>query len=308
MADLTILQGDCRDVLKTLPDASVHCVVTSPPYWGLRDYGADDQIGQEPTPLHYVATLVQVFAEIRRVLRPDGTAWLNLGDCYANDRKWGGYTSGKHAKGLHGTNAIGRLRTQTGLPSKSLVGLPWRVAFALQDDGWTLRNDIIWEKPDAMPESVKDRVTRSHEYIFLFTQGERYHFDHEAIKEPAVYHETRIGRVGQYQDVAMGKDRASREERQAERDVSMRNRRSVWRVPTANYGGAHFATFPEALIEPCILAGCPRGGVVLDPFGGSGTTGRVALKYDRSAILIELNPGYVDQIEQRTSAVQTALV
>ena len=270
-----ILRGDCRKVLAELPDASVHCCVTSPPYFGLRDYGVKGRIGLESTPDAFVAELVAAFREVRRVLRDDGTLWLNVGDSYANVGKWGGATSGKHAKDLHGVQqSSGRVReTSLGLVAagykpKDLIGIPWRVAFALQADGWYLRQDIIWHKPNAMPESVRDRCTKAHEYLFLLSKSKRYYFDSGAIQEPAVGLETR-------------------------------NKRSVWTVATKPFKGAHFATFPSSLIEPCIAAGCPEGGTVLDPFGGAGTTGLVADRMNRSAVLVELNHSYAGMAHKR---------
>jgi DNA modification methylase len=296
-----ILIGDVRDRLRELPDESVHCIVTSPPYFGLRDYGMPGQIGMEPAPAEFVETMIAVFREARRVLRADGTLWLNLGDSYANDGKWGGSSGGKHVSALHGKSGIGRSKVSTGLKPKDLIGIPWRVAFALQADGWWLRQDIIWHKPNPMPESVTDRCTKAHEYIFLLTKSERYAYDAEAIKEAAI-HEGRIvkatgsdaknGQKGEYGRTAAGftsKDTL----------VTDRNRRSVWTVATQPYSGAHFATFPPALIEPCIKAGCPEGGTVLDPFGGAGTTGLVADRLNRNALLIELNPTYAEMAARR---------
>lgn len=385
MTDLTILQGDCRDKLRELPAASVHCAVTSPPYFGLRDYGTaqweggsaecdhlapplggikasglnakrdehgylardgksqpnlqhyrntcgkcgarriDQQIGLERTPDEYVANLVEVFRDVKRVLRDDGTLWLNLGDSYANDGKWGGHTGGKHAKGLHGSS-VGRSKRYTGLKPKDLIGIPWLVAFALRADGWYLRQDIIWSKPNPMPESVTDRCTKAHEYLFLLSKSEQYFYDQDAIKEPMIRGDAGStytnGKTAHHQlDRASQKPRTQRKpagwdtgdgahgsyHRNGRADVvehteeieTTRNKRSVWTVPTFGFPEAHFATYPPALIKPCILAGSPAGGVVLDPFGGSGTTGKVALELGRSAILIELNPDYVKLIEKR---------
>lgn len=297
-------QGDCRNVLRAMPDKSVHCCVSSPPYFGLRDYGMADQIGLEPTPDEFTAELVTVFREVRRVLRDDGTLWLNLGDSYANDTKWGGSTSGKHVTALHGDAGVGRRRHNTGLKSKDLMGIPWRVAFALQADGWYLRQDIIWHKPNPMPESVTDRCTKGHEYIFMLSKSERYYFDHEAIKEAAtsrapgnkkhksadaVAARVALGDHGERTKLGL-KEIEARE---------TRNRRSVWTVASAPFKEAHFATFPPALIEPCILAGCPLGGTVLDPFGGAGTTALVASQNARNAITIELNPAYNEIARKR---------
>ena len=286
MNPIQILTGDCRETLLTLSSESVHTCVTSPPYFGLRDYGHDGQIGLEQTPDAYVAQLVQVFREVRRVLRKDGTLWLNLGDSYAAQRggthmpaeTLAGGKGGKTANGervnrdrFDGINPT-RNASAIGLKHKDLIGIPWRVAFALQSDGWYLRQDIIWHKPNPMPESVRDRCTKAHEYIFLLAKSERYHFDNNAIAESSVME-----------------------------DAGTRNKRSVWMVNTKPYSGAHFATFPPELIRPCIRAGAPVGGIVLDPFGGSGTTGQVAIEEGRRAILCELNPDYVQLINQRTS-------
>jgi len=318
----THLTGDCRETLKTLPDASIHCCVTSPPYYGLRDYGHEGQIGLEPTPAEFVAKLVEVFREVRRVLRDDGTLWLNLGDSYANDGKWGGSTGGKHVSALHGDSSVGRERKHTGLKPKDLIGIPWRVAFALQADGWYLRQDIIWSKPNPMPESCKDRCTKAHEYIFLLSKSAKYYYDHEAIKEPAngwngsrfedgknleVHPNVGKKRKPAGWDTGTGahgtihRDGRAKEVEYTEGICANRNKRSVWTVCTQPYKEAHFATFPPALIRPCILAGCPQGGTVLDPFGGSGTTGEVSEIEGRNSILCELNPAYVTLAKNRTA-------
>jgi DNA modification methylase len=261
-----ILQGSCLETLSSLEEKSVNTCVTSPPYWGLRDYGTDDQLGQEETPEKFVENLVNVFREVRRVLRDDGTVWLNLGDSYAGHK---------------------------GLKQKDLVGIPWRVAFALQADGWYLRQDIIWHKPNPMPESVTDRCTKAHEYIFLLSKSPKYYYDNEAIKEDAKSEPKVRDKMGEgYQaDYTKGK-RFSEGERVW--GTETKNKRSVWSIPVASYSEAHFATYPPELIKPCILAGCPEGGTVLDPFGGSGTTAQVASNLNRNAILCELNPEYVD--------------
>lgn len=320
-----ILQGDVRETLRALPEKTVQTCVTSPPYFGLRDYGVDGQIGLEPTPAEYVEQMVQVFREVRRVLRADGTCWLNLGDSYANDGKWGGSSGGKHVTALHGDTGVGRGKRDTGLKPKDLIGIPWRVAFALQADGWWLRQDIIWNKPNPMPESVRDRCTKAHEYIFLLSKSERYFWDAEAMKEPAVganLHDV-TGRTKQrgLADTFKRKDskRAQaipgqsvgthREDRpDSTYDLYTRNRRSVWTVATRPYKGAHFATFPPALIEPCILAGAPFDGVVLDPFTGSGTTAAVALQHGRRFIGCELNPDYIKLAEARIAAAEAEVL
>lgn len=336
-----LLQGDCFSILRTLPAASVHCCVTSPPYWGLRDYGVDGQIGREPTFSDYIANLVNVFREVRRVLREDGTLWLNLGDAYANDSKWGGETGGKQSY-LPDTDRrhVGREKRSTGLPAKSLIGIPWRVAFALQDDGWVLRSDIIWHKPNPMPESVEDRPTKSHEYIFLLAKSGTYYYDSDAVKEPAVTNDMRrpYGSPGSWQlDGRPSEQRHGGELRGkggknsfrgqgAERKGSTgpanrdgrdmtnvgygpnRNRRSVWTVATKPYPGSHFAVYPLELVQPCIMAGSPAGGTVLDPFNGSGTTGVAAISLGRQYIGIEINPDYIKLAEDRLGKTQPALL
>jgi len=296
--ECNIMLGDALEQLKTLPDGSVHCCVTSPPYYGLRDYGVAGQIGLEETPEAYVAKLVDVFREVRRVLRDDGTLWVNLGDSYAA----GGGTGKPGPNATVGNTLSGcqyRALTPVGPASKNLLGIPWRVAFALQADGWILRQDIIWHKPNPMPESVKDRCTKAHEYLFLLAKKPRYWFDSEAIKEEAV-----TPANPRY----MGsKDQVGTLRRDVGREplgYTNRNRRSVWSICPRPYKGAHFAVFPPALVEPCIKAGCPAGGTVLDPFGGSGTTGQVAKSLGRNAILIELNPAYHDLIRSRLQLLE----
>ena len=309
--NVQILEGDCRETLKTLPENSVQCCVTSPPYWGLRDYGVSGQLGQEKTPDEYVKSMLTVFREVWRVLRDDGTLWLNLGDSYCNTDKWGGSSGGKHTRADDGTipSAACRLKKSSlpGLKPKDLIGIPWRMAFALQADGWYLRSDIIWHKPNPMPESVTDRPTKSHEYIFLMSKSEKYFYDCAAIKEKSAKNGQVLHRYGtgakDRQDVSNTNDRRTR--------IGLanwnkpcppeRNKRTVWTIPTASISEAHFATFPPDLIKPCIMAGSKNGDVVLDPFGGSGTTGMVALELGRSAVLCELNPDYIKLIEQRTN-------
>lgn len=344
-----IIVGDVRERLKELPSASVNCVVTSPPYFGLRDYGVAGQIGLEDTPQAFVAELVAVFREVRRVLRDDGTLWLNLGDSYAGS--WGNYGGQNRGKGkqrdiISGsvvkdqTERNGLYRPPTanvsGLKPKDLIGIPWRVAFALQDDGWYLRQDLIWSKPNPMPESVRDRCTKAHEYIFLLSKSARYHFDAEAISEACsevsierlaradlrlkdgwsdAYHGNpptglQRGRGGKnaFRGQGSNRDGDHAKANRDGRDMSSvgvgetRNKRSVWTVATQPFKEAHFATFPPALIEPCILAGCPVGGTVLDPFGGAGTTGLVADRHGRNAMLIELNPAYAEMARKRISS------
>jgi DNA modification methylase len=321
---IDVLTGDCREILKTLPPNSFHTCVTSPPYFGLRDYNTgsweggdpncphkrltkiskdtatghmgmyeqgdvvgdaiyrsecpqcgavrvDSQMGLEETPENFTSALVEVFRELHRVLRDDGTAWLNLGDSYYNYRPGRGQSLTKQTVSSTDQDlpqeCSRRGNKQEGLKEKDIIGIPWRVAFALQADGWYLRQDIIWNKPNPMPESVKDRCTKSHEYIFLLTKKSHYYFDNESIKESGL-------------------------------DVD-KNKRSVWTVPVHPYKEAHFATFPTQLIEPCIKAGSPKGGNVIDPFGGAGTTGMVADRLGRNATLIELNPDYVNIINDR---------
>ena len=305
--------GDCLQSLRAMPDQSIHCCVTSPPYFGLRDYGMDGQIGLEDTPEAYVARLVEVFREVKRVLRDDGTLWLNIGDSYAGSGK-GRNADGSHQEGgKQGTNkgtVVGKL-IKTEAPDckqKDLIGIPWMLAFALRADGWYLRQDIIWHKPNPMPESVRDRCTKAHEYVFLLSKSERYFFDAEAIKEPAVSEKPAGNKRHKYADAyAAG---TSEEHRTKAGLLALqgvewqtRNRRSVWSVATRPYKGAHFATFPPALIEPCILAGCPEGGTVLDPFGGSGTTAGVALAHGRNAVLCELNEEYAALVPDRVDSI-----
>ncbi len=303
-----VLIGDCIDQMRTLPDQSVHTCVTSPPYFGLRDYGHEGQIGLEDTPDAFVAKLVEVFREVRRVLRDDGTLWLNIGDSYAGTGKSGGGAQGKRWE-TAGADTCGPRGGKwkpapQGLKSKDLIGIPWRVAFALQADGWYLRQDIIWHKPNPMPESVRDRCTKAHEYVFLLSKGPRYYFDADAIKEPSA--ESTIARLAQPTLAEQaGSTRVPGKTNGNMKAVGgdMRNKRSVWTVTTKPYKGAHFATFPPDLIEPCILAGAPVGGVVLDIFGGSGTTAGVAVKNGRDAILCELNPDYAALIPDRVFSI-----
>lgn len=275
-----IHHGDCLEVLRGLPPESVQTCITSPPYWGLRDYGVEGQLGLEATPEEYTARIVEVFREVRRVLRDDGTLWLNLGDSYTSGGRGGGMggEAGKKQRSNHGA-LLGPNKPPPGLKPKDLVGIPWRTAFALQADGWYLRSDIIWSKPNPMPESVTDRPTKAHEYIFLMTKNQRYYYDADAISESAVCHGSRRST-----DNPTGETR---------------NRRTVWQVTTQPYPEAHFATYPEALVLPCVLAGSPAGGTVLDPFAGSGTTGVVALKQGRQFVGIELNPEYAKLAERR---------
>lgn len=295
-----IITADVCDGLARLADESVHCCVTSPPYWGLRDYGVEGQIGLEPTPEAFVARLVHVFREVRRVLRKDGTLWLNLGDSYTTGASTAPRSSDPKAVG-DVSRGVARIGTPKGMKPKDLVGIPWMVAFALRADGWYLRQEIIWAKPNPMPESVTDRCTKAHEHVFLLTRSERYFYDAEAIKEDAI----EAGRIvkatgGAAKNAGKGKFGATAIGFTSHDTlVTNRNKRSVWTIATQPFPEAHFATFPEELAETCIKAGCPAGGTVLDPFGGAGTTGLVADKLGRNAILIELNPAYAAMAERR---------
>lgn len=317
----TVLQGDCLEVLKTLPDKSINCCVTSPPYYGLRDYGVDGQIGLEETPEEYIEKLVDVFREVRRVLKDDGTLWLNIGDSYWGSGSRGYDFTGKMteasqiqvgSKGTINLSNIPKLVGEyEGIKNKDLIGIPWMLAFALRADGWYLRQDIIWQKPNPMPESVKDRCTKSHEYIFLLSKQPKYYFDYEAIQEDAVckddkrFGEGRIEYDGKRTDAGVENTKAQ----QSFVTINeKRNKRDVWNVSTQAVKEAHFATFPEKLIEPCILAGCPVGGVVLDPFFGSGTTGRVATRLNRQYLGIELNPDYIEIANKRTDNIQMSFI
>lgn len=332
-----VIIGDCREELAKLPEKSVHLCVTSPPYYGLRDYGVIGQIGQEKSIQAYMDSMLAVCAGIHRVLRNDGNFYLNLGDSYASAWPCARRSTVGAGSLPNGKREARPSRMPDGLKEKDLIGIPWRVALALQSHGWWLREDIIWYKANCMPESVTDRCTRSHEYIFHFTKSAHYYYDQEAIKEPCIYdvdgtgtaarkaraHEGDKGfstaerngmRNGKLKDAKnfdrkhkatspRGHPRAQTnlwdDRRRHDQCVGMRNKRDVWSVAPANYPEAHFATFPPKLIEPCVLAGCPMGGTVLDPFGGSGTTAEVAMKHGRNAILIELNPAYGKLINDR---------
>ncbi len=308
MTTSTILTGDCLEVLRGLPDGMAQTCVTSPPYYGLRDYGHAGQIGLEATPDAYVARLVDVFREVRRVLRDDGTLWLNLGDSYAR--------AGGTDRQISSTGKVGNtLKTlemlpcrkqapPDGLKEKDLLGIPWMVAFALRADGWWLRQDIIWHKPNPMPESVTDRCTKAHEYVFLLTKSARYFYDAAAIAEQA-----ERGDAGSRFDQGKTAQRSITPPVAGARiDDGKRNARSVWPIATQPYSGAHFATMPPALAERCIKAGSKPGDMVLDPFGGAGTTGLVADRLGRSATLIELNPEYARLARERITADAPLLV
>jgi DNA modification methylase len=344
-----ILIGDSLEILRTLESDSIHCVVTSPPYWGLRDYGVDGQMGLEGTPAEFIKNMVAVFDEVRRVLRPDGTCWVNMGDSYAA-KSTGSLSFRRDRAEVSPTRAA----IPDGIKVKDLMGMPWRLAFALQDSGWYLRQDIIWSKPNPMPESVQDRCTKSHEYIFLLTKSARYFYDAEAVKEDCVQEEARpsfrggayignstfdnstggkstdTGNVRRGVGFGHGTDAADRGRGRVKKvkvpggwDQSegahgtihrdgraeaiykeyvpseKRNKRSVWTISTHSFPEAHFATFPPELAETCIKAGCPVGGIVLDPFFGAGTTGLVADRLQRDCIGIELNPAYAEIARKR---------
>jgi DNA modification methylase len=317
-----IVTGDCMEVLRDIPDGAARLCITSPPYWGLRDYGVEGQIGLEPTPDEYVARLVEVFREVRRVLTDDGTLWLNLGDSYAASSKGsGGVGKGTLSSGGQETNKGSFYKAKfdlslMGLKPKDLVGIPWMVAFALRADGWYLRQDVIWHKPNPMPESVRDRFTKSHEHLFLLSKSQRYYWDAEAAKEPAVGKSMHDLTGPGYSAPGQPKNRGNRkalrtdvESRHRSRveggqsmktDVDgLRNRRDVWTISTKPFKGAHFATFPPDIVEPCILIGSEQSDVVLDPFAGAGTVGMVAKKHGREFLGIELNPEYVVMAEER---------
>jgi len=303
MSDLRIITADVLDGLAMLDDESVQCVVTSPPYWGLRDYGVEGQLGLESTPEEYVEKMVAVFREVRRVLRADGTLWLNMGDCYASGGAIGQQRVAGRPELPNAPSGWGKREewgtvptAVSGLKPKDLIGQPWRLAFALQADGWWLRSDIIWAKPNPMPESVTDRPTKAHEYIFLMTKAARYFYDADAVREDGARYQWNTqkfkgGDITRHPGSTCGSEIA---------DTSIgRNLRTVWTIPTQPYPEAHFATFPTALPERCIRAGSRPGDTVLDPFAGSGTTLMVARGLGRTAIGIELNPEYVELIERR---------
>jgi len=333
-----IYNENCLTGLKKMPDNSVDCCITSPPYFGLRDYGTDEQMGLEATPELFIEKLTEVFTEVRRVLKTEGTLWLNLGDSYSGSGKGIGDTTGDKWK--QATNKGSRngkfLKINTGLKPKDLIGIPWMAAFALRSSGWYLRQDIIWHKPNPMPESVTDRCTKSHEYVFLLSKSAKYYYDHEAIKQPMAANS--INRLSQNVDGQEGSDRVpgktngkmkavrangivrdrmldydskektlrgnnNRGQYQKESDIplpdALANKRSVWTVTTKPFSGAHFATFPQDLIVDMIKAGCPEGGIILDPFMGAGTTAVVARKLNRNFIGYELNPEYLKIAETR---------
>lgn len=305
-----VAEGDALASLHGLPDASAQCCVTSPPYWGLRDYGAEGQIGQEATPEEYVARLVAVFREVRRVLADDGVLWLNLGDSYAGS--WGAQsrasgnvsdTSARQVAASPKRTRTGSIPAGSGLKPKDLVGIPWMVAFALRADGWYLRSEVIWSKPNPMPESVTDRPTKAHEQVFLLTKSARYHYDAEAIREAATDPQTHAGKRQNQAATGAGFEIRGGLTNQAPRDT--RNARSVWAITPEPCALAHFATMPPELARRCILAGSRRADIVLDPFGGAATTALMALAHGRRAILCEINPDYIALQHERLAAVDT---
>jgi DNA modification methylase len=304
--------GDCLDILKRIPDEYLQCVVTSPPYWGLRDYGTNGQLGLEKTPEEYVEKMVAVFREVRRVLKKDGSVFLNLGDSYAGSLKGEGGTYELSKKqnsnrGSHyGKDTGEKHKFNHNLKPKDLVGIPWRVAFALQSDGWWLRQDIIWAKPNPMPESVTDRCTKAHEYIFLLTKSTKYYFDADAIREPhkGNWFNDNRGKNKDVKESIMEYEHGGNKSFGETMNPLGANKRSVWTVSTKPYKEAHFATFPEELIIPCVLAGSKEGDIILDPFMGAGTTALVALRTRRNYIGSELNPEYVKMAEKRISTLK----
>ena len=299
-----IFNGDAKDVLTKLPPESINCCVTSPPYWGLRDYGVEGQLGLEATPDEYVTKLLEIFREVKRVLRDDGTLWLNLGDSYCGTGNKGDYKDPKNTKGRNG-QSVALNNKINGLKSKDLIGIPWRVAFALQADGWYLRQDIIWYKPNPMPESVTDRCTKAHEYVFLMSKSQQYYYDNEAIKERTLTKDN----SNRNRDITKLNNTPGRTKMMGLKtnDYDNRNKRSVWTVATQPFKEDHFAVFPPNLIKPMVLAGCPTGGVVLDPFVGSGTTAIVARELGRRFIGIELNPEYADMARHRVGQTTPSL-
>lgn len=295
-----ILYGDALECLKTIPDNSVNMCVTSPPYYGLRDYGIEEQIGMELSPALYIEKLVCIFREIRRILKNDGTLWVNIADSYAGSIK-------SRIKLSDNTEIA---KEWQGIKSKDMLGIPWSLAFALRDDGWYLRSDIIWQKSNCMPESVKDRPTKSYEHIFLLSKSNHYYYDYEAIQEPVTQGSIErakrgVSDKGKYAKGITGQNmQALFMARPNSAERYMRNKRDVWTISTNSYRiKGHFAVYPEKLIEPCILAGCPVGGVVIDPFFGSGTTGAVAKKLGREYIGIDINPEYCTMSEDRINNV-----
>jgi DNA modification methylase len=309
IANNSILQGNTLEILKTLPSDLINCCVTSPPYYGLRSYlpeGHPDkalEIGMEESPEAYVSKLVEVFREVRRVLKDEGTLWLNLGDSYNSQGSMGCSSNVSLPQ-----NGMGYIKREIkSLKHKDLIGIPWLVAFALRADGWYLRSDIIWHKPNCMPESCKDRPTKSHEYMFLLSKKQKYYYDSIAIQEESITKDPRKPYTSQGAKELDGRDVWHSGEKRENGDFTKRNKRTVWTIPTKPIKAAHFATFPEKLVEPCILAGCPEGGTVLDPFFGAGTVGLVSAKLGRRWIGIELNPNYCEIARKRISALPKKL-
>ena len=307
----TIFCGDALDVLRTLPDSFVHCCITSPPYYALRDYGVDGQIGREERPAQYVARLTEVFSEVRRVLLPSGTLWLNIADTYCGTGSKGDHLDPKNPSGRNG-QCVSLAQRVENVKAKDMIGIPWMLAFALRDSGWYLRSDIIWMKANPMPESCKDRPSRCYEHVFLLTKSRSYYYDAAAIAEPVA--ESTPMRMRR----KFGKNKYSagipgqahqhlndyRPNGYAEEDIPLlRNKRDVWQINSVPYKGAHFAAYPPKLVETCLLAGCPQDGIVLDPFLGSGTTAAVAKQMGRHYIGIELNPDYCELAKQRIGGV-----
>lgn len=304
MVTWEVIRANVLDGLRSLPDQSVQTCVTSPPYYQLRDYGFDDQIGQEADPYLYVDHLVEVFEEVRRALRDDGTLWLNLGDSFAGSGKGAGRdgTIQGQAKAWEddAVQATGAW-PELGIKKKDVIGIPWLVAFALRSAGWYLRSDIIWHKPNPMPESVRDRPTRCHEYIFLMSKSAKYYYDYKGVRQPLrepTAKGIKFGGIKYGSESSIGSHKNSKLDYDASK-LEGANLRDVWSVPTHSYSGAHFATFPTRLIEPCIVAGAPASSVVLDPFCGSGTTGVVALRHGRSFVGVEANADYVQMARNR---------
>ena len=315
MSENIIINRDCLLALRDLPDESVNCCVTSPPYYALRDYGMDAQIGREDSPEEYIRRLVLVFREVRRILTDDGTLWLNIADTYCGTGNKGGYLDPKNPKGRNG-QSVPLARRASECKQKDMIGIPWLLAFALRADGWYLRSDIIWCKANPMPESCKDRPSRCYEHVFLLTKSKKYYYDALAIAEPiaegtaARYKGGRSVSSKYAEEIpGQGKVQKLNAARAAgtitDADISpVRNARDVWHINTVPYKGGHFAAYPPKLAERCILAGCPRGGIVLDPFFGSGTTGLAAVKNDRRYIGIELNAEYCELAKERIGGVK----
>jgi len=314
IAQSRVMLGDCRTELDSLRGESVQSCITSPPYWGLRDYGTgDDQLGMESSPEEYTENMVEVFRGVKRVLKPSGTLWLNLGDTYCGTGDKGDGKDPKHKEGRNWDNHKALNNKIDGLKKKDLVGIPWRVAFALQADGWYLRQDIIWHKPNPMPESVTDRCTKAHEYIFLLSKSSKYYCNMEPIREPIKH-----GTTGQASVRESGDSKTRNKKHwgiphepknviREYKEIKGANKRSVWTINTQPFKDAHFATFPQKLIEPCILAGSQAGDTILDPFTGSGTTGLVSIENSRNFVGVELNPDYKWLAERRINTAQPFL-